>query len=126
MNKEKGEVKIRYQGKDYIARPTHEAMANIEAHLDTGILDLAARSYNQKLKLTELSAIFYFCIREGMELAPTASMPFELKEFEKFVFKSGMVNYFTACVELLRVMISGETIEELDAKNESTPVTASP
>lgn len=126
MNEEKGEVQVDFAGKAYIARPEFEAMANIEAFLNTGLLDLGKRAFQQKTTSFENAVVLYFCIRRGLGLKDGDEMPFDLQDFVQDLYKKGQVYAYTRVVQLLKVMLSGETARESEEKNEQPPVMESP
>lgn len=126
MNKQRGEIEIELGGETYLARPTHEAIAGIEARTNAGIIGIAGRAVRQSLSSAEILAVLWECIKAGLGKIQDREMPWKFDEFKDLVFKEGLINMSTPTVALVSTMVSGETEEEQDEKNESSTDTESP
>ncbi len=122
MNKERGEIE-RLVGKVlYIARPTHDAMSQIEGATGRGICEVASNALHMKCSSLEIAAILFYCIKA----ANNDAEPKNLEAFHKAVFKHGVLKLAGKCVPLLNTMVSGETEAESAEKKPSSTDTDTP
>lgn len=70
-NKERGDVAIMLDGKEYTLRPSMEAIAEIEADLDLGIFGVAYRIRNRQAGLRDIQSIVLRGIKAAGEKPPT-------------------------------------------------------
>jgi len=120
MNKERGERTITIDGKDYDARPSHDAMAHIEGRTGLGIIEIASNMFNRKGSAGEITAIIYYCVYVVENPKKPRDMPWTLMQLQKLLFKKGMLASTVDALALVTAMVSGETEEETDEKNESS------
>lgn len=131
MNKQKGEILIKLEGKEYILRPSHEAMAAIEGEVGRGILEIGQNVATMKAQESEISAIIFHCARVALDV-PRHAMPWSYQDLRKLLYKYGIIKAALLAAPLVNIMLTGETEQELSAasgegaeKNGDSPSTAS-
>ncbi len=122
-NLHRGEVDITLDGKTYIARPTHEAVAHIESHLQAGIIGLANSFFSSTQGIKQVAAVLYYCIMAYQKDQGDKEMPFSFEKCEKLIYEKGVIKAAGPAVELVSTMVSGETTKESASKNESSAST---
>lgn len=114
MNKERGEVYIKIQGQDYLARPSHEAIANVEGYTEKGIIEVVYNFHKSRQSLKEVVAVLYFSMK-----AVKPKLPWKIDEFSEIVVKQGLLQLSAPATGLVSMMVTGETEAELEEKNDA-------
>jgi len=70
-NRNRGETKVQIGRKNYVLRPSFEALSAIEDALDTGIVELAGRLSSGGLRLRDLVAIIHACAAATSDEPPS-------------------------------------------------------
>ncbi len=100
MNKQRGEVRILLDGIWYEMRPTFNAIAEIEADLDKGIISLAKDFHSGMITLSALSSVAYFGLKAAGNKVDRAIL-------EEKIVRTGFNNLITPVSEFIANCISG-------------------
>ena len=86
-NRQRGEVEIELAGKQYLLRPTFEALCELEDRSSTSILEIVSSMEGGKIRLKELTLVIW----AGLFGAdPTTKL--ELKDVGDLVLRTGLTD----------------------------------
>lgn len=100
MNPQRGDVTITLGGRDYVLRPTFDALVGLEGKLETGLVPLARQFLEGRFGLREVNAILVAGI-EGAGQRP----PDDLGEL---IVKDGIAGFTEPLVQFLSGALRGD------------------
>lgn len=107
-NETRGEVALNFDGKDYVLRPTFEALEEIETKTGRGLVELAIRGRALELKLSEMAVIAAACIRAwGRAINDMGGREVTDKGIARAIVDKGVAASMVAITSVLTGAISG-------------------
>ena len=99
VNRERSEVTIVLGGKEYCLRPTFQALAEIEARAEIGLVPLARRFIEREFGLKDMIVVLGPAIEAGGAKPPA--------DLSAMVVGAGIANYFGPVAEFLALALGG-------------------
>lgn len=101
-NKERGEVLVTLANRDYVLRPTFEALAHVESRLGTGIVALLRSISAGQFGVREVAAV----IHAGIEAGPDKGASHV--EVGRLVVDAGVMALLPMVTEFLMSAVEGQ------------------
>lgn len=103
MNKYRGEVSIKLGEREYVLRPTFEALVEIEERLGSGLVLIARRFANREFGIRDVACIIAAGIKGAGGKVP--------ENIGELIAKAGILPYAETIVLFLTGALSGEDNE---------------
>ena len=100
VNKNRGEIGITLGTKQYIMRPSFQALCSIEGEVEKSMVDMLLNLENNKLKLTEIESI----VRNGIA-AYEKNPPIESENIGSLICASGIINIMPKIIAFLELAV---------------------
>ena len=112
VNKNRGEVAIKFGNKQYVMRPTFHALSSLETELNRSIIDVLLQFSESKPKLLEIVAIIYY----GVQAYSVEVL--DREKIGELICEAGIVNIMPKIFEFLE---NGLGIAELSSAGVAFP-----
>lgn len=122
-NEDRGELSLLLAGTSMILRPTFEALTQIEAITDRGLVDLTRDALAGKMKLGETAQIATECIRAwGREVGDTGATGANATRIGKLIVDSpgGLHSALRTVAAMLSLAVTGGYTSEGEVKPSTT------
>lgn len=113
MNQMKGEVLVQLDGKDYILRPTFDAVCKIEGILDIGVQGMLKLMMEQNMSLKMIEAILYCGLEAGENKVPR-------DELRSKLMMGGTASFIPVCIQFMTNALTGSKQESSDEEEKKT------
>ncbi|MFN3232938.1 MAG: gene transfer agent family protein [Alphaproteobacteria bacterium] len=104
-NRHRGEASVQLAGKSYILRPSFAALVEIEERCQCGIIELAQRFFDQKVRARDVVAVLFAGIKAGGD-GPDGDWP-EENAVAQAVVEGGLANFIEPVGTFLADALAG-------------------
>lgn len=97
-NKKRGEISIKLHNKEFILRPSFQALSSIESSLGKSLVTIISNLGTESLTISEMATIIYHSIKEETALANS-------DEIGNLIVTTGTIKILPKLVEFLEYAI---------------------
>lgn len=108
-NRYRGEVPLRLDGRDYVLRPSFEALVAVEAERGS-LLTMIERASAGELLLEDIVSLLWACLRAG-------GVTVERDQVGAMVMRAGVAAVTPAFRDILTMALSGQALAEGTAED---------